>query len=272
MVNGILLDGSLCEGEVVVPEEIHTVSGWAFANGLGIEKIRFLSERTRVEEYAFRNCINLREITLADGTCITFTGIGDRERELPPLAKQAVMECLNCFKTNEDNVLIASTGNISKLRIAYGITAIGERTFEDGNLLTEVSLPETVKSIGNSAFSGCKWLEEVKGAKRVEQIGERAFSCCGVLKRVELSEYLQKIGVRTFEHCTSLEEILLPEGIEEIPEKAFYRCHTLRRVQFPSTLKRIGKEAFAFCRELREIQLPAKVIVEERAFFGCPED
>lgn len=272
VVNGILLDGSLCVGEVVVPEEIHTVSGWAFANGLGIEKIRFLSERTRVEEYAFRNCINLREITLADGTCITFTGIGDRERELPPLAKQAVMECLNCFKTNEDNVLIASTGNISKLRIAYGITAIGERTFEDGNLLTEVSLPETVKSIGNSAFSGCKWLEEVKGAKRVEQIGERAFSCCGVLKRVELSECLQKIGVRTFEHCTSLEEILLPEGIEEIPEKAFYRCHTLRRVQFPSTLKRIGKEAFAFCRELREIQLPAKVIVEERAFFGCPED
>ena len=272
VVNGILLDGSLCVGEVVVPEEIHTVSGWAFANGLGIEKIRFLSERTRVEEYAFRNCINLREITLADGTCITFTGIADRERELPPLAKQAVMECLNCFKTNEDNVLIASTGNISKLRIAYGITAIGERTFEDGNLLTEVSLPETVKSIGNSAFSGCKWLEEVKGAKRVEQIGERAFSCCGVLKRVELSEYLQKIGVRTFEHCTSLEEILLPEGIEEIPEKAFYRCHTLRRVQFPSTLKRIGKEAFAFCRELREIQLPAKVIVEERAFFGCPED
>ncbi len=272
VVNGILLDGSCCEKEVVVPEDIHTVSGWAFANGLGIERIRFLSERTRVEEYAFRNCINLRELTLADGTCITFTGIADRERELPPLAKQAVMDSLNCFKTDEDGALIISTGNISRLRIADGITAIGERAFADGNLLTQVCLPETVRSIGNSAFSGCKWLEEVRGARMVEQIGERAFSCCGVLRRIELSEHLQKIGVRTFEHCTSLEEILLPEGIEEIPEKAFYRCHSLRRVQFPSTLKRIGKEAFAFCRKLREIQLPAEVIIEERAFLGCPED
>lgn len=272
VVNGILLDGSCCVGEVVVPKEIHTVSGWAFANGLGIEKVRFLSKRTYVEEYAFRNCINLREITLADGTCITFTGIADRKRELPPLAKQAVMESLNCFKTDENGVLIISTGNISRLRIAYGITAIGERAFEDGNLLTEVCLPDTVRSIRDSAFSGCKWLEEVKGARMVEQIGEQAFSCCGALKSIELSEHLQKIGTRTFEHCTSLEEILLPEGIEEIPEKAFYRCHSLRRVQFPSTLKRIGKEAFAFCKKLIEIQLPAEVIVEERAFFGCPKD
>lgn len=268
-VNHMLLDGSACQGEVTVPEDIRLVCGWAFANGMEIRRIRFLSDQVRVEEYAFRNCIFLEEMLLADGTLVTFTGLGDRNRELPPPAAQAAADSMNCFKTNEDGVLLLCTGNISRLRLAYGITAIGEGAFQDGNLLTEVMLPETVRSIGKCAFSGCRWLEEVRGARAVEQIGDRAFSGCSVLRRVELSEKLRRIGARAFENCTALEEILLPEGVEEIPAKAFYRCRSLRRVELPSTLKRIGREAFAFCRELSWIGVPDGAAVEERAFAGC---
>lgn len=268
-VNGMLLDGSACQGEVTVPEDIRLVCGWAFAGGLGIERIRFCSDRVRVEEYAFRNCIFLKEMILPDGSFVRFAGLSDRAGELPPLARQAALDSLNCFKTDEDGVLVECTGNISRLRLAYGITAVGDGAFQDGNLLTEVTVPETVRFIGKSAFAGCKWLEEVKGAIGVEQIGERAFSGCGVLRRVELSKQFQRMGARAFEHCTALEEILLPEGLEEIPDRAFYRCHKLRNVVFPSTLKKIGREAFAFCRELKEIRCPEGVTVEERAFEGC---
>lgn len=268
-VGSMLLDGSGCRGEVTVSEEIRLVCGWAFAGGMGIERIRFLSDRVRVEEYAFRNCIYLREMILPDGSRITFTGIRDRQRELPPLAKQAVLDSLNCFKADADGVLTECTGNISRLWIPEGITAIGDGAFRDSNLLTEAVLPGTAAFIGTCAFEGCKWLAEVRGAGGVERIGDRAFSCCGVLRRVELSEALRAIGVRAFEHCTALEEILLPEGITEIPDRAFYRCHRLRRVVFPSTLRRIGKEAFAFCRELSGVRVPEGILVEERAFEGC---
>ncbi len=269
VVNHMLLDGSGCEGEVTVPGDVRLICGWAFAGGLDIRKIRFLSERVRVEEYAFRNCIYLREMELADGSCVQFTGLSDRERKLPPPAGQAALDSMNCFKTDPDGVLMECTGNISRLRLAHGITAIGDGAFEDGNLLTEIEFPETVKKIGKRAFAGCRWLREVRGADGVEEIGAQAFAGCGMLQRAELSEVFCRLGSRAFEHCTSLEEILLPEGLEEIPERAFYRCHSLKYVRLPSTLKRIGREAFAFCRELRQVWAPEGVTTEERAFEGC---
>ncbi len=245
------------------------VCGWAFANGMEIEKVRFLSWRTRVEEYAFRNCIYLREMILPDGTAVELTGIADRERELPALAMQAVTDSMNCFKTDRDHVLVECTGNISRLRIPEGITAIGPGVFQDGNLLTEVTLPGSLRSIGNRAFSGCKWLREVHQAQNVEEIGSMAFFNCGALVRMECPEKLNQLGARAFENCVSLEEILIPEGVEEIPERAFYRCHSLKRVDLPAGIKRIGREAFAFCRELSRIRVGAEVQIEEGAFLGC---
>lgn len=286
VVRDMLLDGSGCVRDVTVPADIRLVCGWAFANGVDIESICFAGagEKTmhdnstvqmenrqhsyvQVEEYAFRNCINLRRLVMQDGTVVQFTGLADRERELPPLAKQAVTDSLNCFKTNAQNVLVECTGNISRLRLAYGITEIGEGAFQDGNLLTTITFPETVKKIGKRAFAGCKWLREVRQAGGVECIEAHAFSGCGALRCVELSENLRQIGARAFENCTSLEAIQIPEGVEEIPERAFYRCHSLRRIQLPSTLKRIGKEAFAFCGGALEIQVPEGVQVGERAFL-----
>lgn len=268
IVRHMLLDGSCCTGDVTVPAHIRLVCGWAFAGGMGIKKIRFLSDRVRVEAYAFRNCIYLKEFGLPDGSSITFHGISDRKKELPPLAKQAVMDSLNCFKTDEHDVLTECTGNISHLLIADGITAIGDRVFQDGNLLTEVSFPSTVTAIGNGSFAGCKWLKRVRQAFQVTSIGDRAFSGCGTLEEIQLSENLSHIGARAFENCTSLKEILLPEGLEEIPDKAFFRCHSLQKVHLPSTLKRIGKEAFAFCKNMQMPSVPEGVLVKERAFTG----
>lgn len=266
MVRDMLLDGSGCVGKVTVPAEIRQVCGWAFANGLEITSICFLSERVQVGEYAFRNCINLRELILPNGTNIRFWGLQDREKELHFLAKQAVMDSLNCFKTNEEGVLVECTGNISRLRLADGITEIGEGAFQDGNLLTTILFSKTVTKIRKRAFAGCKWLREVSAAYSVECIEAHAFSGCGSLRRIELSERLQQIGARAFENCTSLEEILIPEGVEEIPERAFYRCRSLRNVHLPSTIKRIGKEAFAYCEKVQTIQIPEGAQVEENAF------
>lgn len=267
VVHDMLLDGSACAGEVVIPPDVRLVCGWAFANGLDITGIRFV-RHVQVEEYAFRNCINLRGMTLPDGTAVRFTGLADRDRALPPLARQAVTDSLNCFKTDGGGVLRECTGNISRLRLVHGITEIGEGTFQDGNLLTVVTFSETVTRIGARAFAGCKWLCEIRQAESVTTIGAHAFSGCGMLRRVELSENLRQIGARAFENCTALEEIQIPEGVEEIPERAFYRCHSLKNIKLPSTLKTIGREAFAFCGGVSGMQVPAGIEVGERAFYG----
>ncbi len=274
-IGDMLLDGSGCVGEAVIPENIRLICGWAFAGGTGIESIRFLSDQVKAEAYAFRNCIYLRKLFFADGSSVTFQGISDRERDFPAafsaLAKQAAADSLNCFKTDEKDVLVECTGNISELLVAEGIKAIGDNVFQDGNLLTEITLPLSVTSIGKNAFAGCRWLKAVRQAHRVESVGVRAFSGCGTLERVEFGEKLRDIGARAFENCTALREVFLPEGIAEIPDRAFFRCHSLRKIYLPSTLKRIGKEAFAFCRSLQKPDIPEGVLVEERAFAGIGE-
>lgn len=271
VVNNMLIDASSCNGDVVIPDYIKIVSGWAFANCFELTGVAFSSPKTVTEEYAFRNCINLKKVITADGKEYNLTGIWDRNDELlPPRVKQIFMDCLNCFKTDENNILVESTGNISNLILADGITAISEEVFKDSNLLTYITLSKDTTAIGKSAFEQCKWLIAVKNAYSVKRIEKLAFSGCFSLESLELSDKLEYIGMRAFEHCTSLKRIVIPEGVTEIPEKAFYRCKSLEQVSLPSTLKTIGGEAFAFCYELKEINFPEGLkIIEPRAFAWC---
>ena len=65
-----------------------------------------------------------------------------------PISDTFKMDSLNCFKTDEEGVLVECTGNIAGLTLAHGITAIGEGAFQDGNLLAEIRFPDTRKTIG----------------------------------------------------------------------------------------------------------------------------
>ncbi len=271
IVNNILIDASLCQGDVVIPDYVKIVSGWAFANCYALTGIIFSSSKTVSEEYAFRNCINLKKITTADGKEYRLTGISNRNDEiLPPSVKQIFMDCLNCFKTDEGDVLVECTGNISNLILPDGITEIYDNVFKDGNLLTNITLTKDTAIIGKSAFEHCKWLVSVKNACNVKRIEKFAFSGCSSLENVELSDKLEFIGMRAFEYCSSLKSIAIPEGITEIPEKTFYRCKSLQKVSLPSTLKIVGREAFAFCYELTEINFPEGLeMIDARAFAWC---
>lgn len=270
IINHILIDGTKCKGEVTIPEEVSVISGWAFANCFGLTKVIFSSEKTMAEEYAFRNCIYLKEVTDTDGKTYYLNSILDCNLSLPPKIQQIFKDCYNCFKTDENGVLIECTGNISNLTLPDKIYVIGEYAFAESNLLTYLTCSQDVHSIKKAAFKRCKWLVSVKNAVSVTRIEEFAFSECTLLESIELSEKLQFIGKRAFEHCVSLTNILIPEGVICIPERAFYRCKSLKQISFPSTLKRIEKEAFAFCSELVSVTIPENIeFIDTDAFLWC---
>lgn len=268
-VNHILIDGTCLKGEAVIPEEISMVAGWAFAGNLDLTGVVFRSPRTRVGEHAFRNCLYLKRIALADGRSFPLEGLKTKDSGLPPLAAGIVEDCYNCFKTTKNGILSECTGNISHMALPAGITAVGDSAFRESNLLTTLTLAPETQEIGDHGFEQCKWLETVCGTSGVKRIGAMAFSGCVRLKRLEDLSGLLSLGERAFENCTSLEEMILPEGLEEIPRRAFFRCHQLKRVYLPSTLKRIGQEAFAYCYELPELRLSDNLEIGERAFAWC---
>lgn len=270
IVNKFLLDASCCEGEVTIPAEVERISGWAFSNCFGLTGIVLVNDRIVIEEHAFRNCINIKQLILADGTEYRLERLSDREAELPSMVKQIWRDCFNCFKTDGQGCLTECTGNIANLNLPAGITFLGDGALQESNLLSTVTLTDETEGIGNSAFKQCKWLTQVKNAIHIRQIKAMAFSGCIRLQRIELGVHLTFLGVKAFENCTSLQELIIPEGVTEIPDQACFRCHELKRVMLPSTLRRIGKEAFAFCYCLEEVSLPDGLeLIDSRAFAWC---
>jgi hypothetical protein len=165
-----------------------------------------------------------------------------------------------------------------KIDIPDGVVRIEDSAFEGLTGITEVSLPDTLKSIGARAFYGCANTDftTITFPSSLERIGDYAFHGCRYLKTinvfpaslksigdyafsgsnttyapeitaVDLSEavLLTKIGNHVFEYCDQLETLKLHDGISGIGEYAFRGCTDLGNITFPTSLENLGQHAFA---------------------------
>lgn len=271
IVHGILLDAASSRGVVKIPDHVHLISGWAFANCFDLTELILSSKTTWIEEFAFRNCINLHQITdQSTSNVYELRAISDQNRELSPWILRIFHDCYNCFKMASNGLLEECTGNISDMVLPEGIITLGKGVFEDGNLLTRIQLAKSTQFIEERTFAGCKWLTFVSGSSSLKRIGKQAFAGCICLEEIQDCKELEELGMGAFENCTALKRFFIPEGISTLPDRIFYRCHNLEEVILPSTLEKIGTEAFAFCYSLKTIQLPKGIkFIGERAFAWC---
>ncbi|MBN2694209.1 leucine-rich repeat domain-containing protein [bacterium] len=273
VINGNLIDGTKLKGDIIIPKDVKKIVGWAFANNTEINSICFESNLTDVEEYSFRNCINIKKVFCNQKEYKLEYILDYQDENLPPKIKRVFQDCYHCFKTeiiNNEVLLFECSGNLSDIILPKGINHIGEDVFKTNNVLISIVFNDELKTIGKSSFEGCKWLKKVKAGKNLEKIGKTAFSGCLRLESVELSEFLVEIGERVFEHCVSLREINIPEGVKVIPRRAFFRCKDLESVSFPSTLKVIDSEAFSFCVSLKNINYNSILeSISKDAFSWC---
>lgn len=222
----ILIDGTACEGRVIIPSNVRKISGWAFVNNMHLTELQFTG-KTYIEEYAFRNCIYLEKIILEDGSVYSLAALSDRNRPQPPAVTQIVRECYNCFKM-EGDLLVECTGNIEQLKLPRGIRRIGTNAFKDSNLLTEIILNGEVTEIADGAFMDCKWLQSVKNAASLKSIGKKAFSGCIRLKEISgLQAKLEYIGERAFEDCIAL----VRRNCQETEERAWKKALKNRELE-----------------------------------------
>ncbi len=270
VVNGVLLDGTMCKGKIVISGKIKRVASWCFAGNTEITEIEITSEKTIIENLAFRNCLNLKKITDWEGRSFVLNEVADLSVNVfPELIQRIFTESINCFKLDENGNLVESTGNIPNLTFPRGIKTIGDGVYKDCHLLESIELSDTTEKIGKAAFENSKWLRIVTRAEHVKEIASMAFSGCQSLESIDLSDELKELGNRCFEHCCSLREVHLSKQLEVIPERAFFRCKSLKKVIVPESVKVIEKEAFAFCDCLEEVQVPEETVISEGAFKFC---
>lgn len=125
-----------------------------------------------------------------------------------------------------------------------GITNITTRAFYYYDGLTNIIIPDSVKSISKSAFSQCSNLSGVKIGAGVMSIGESAFSYCNGLRNIIIPNNVTTLGESAFEYCTNLTNIEIGTGVTSISDFAFHYCGSLTSLIISNSVTSIGQYAF----------------------------
>ena len=127
----------------------------------------------------------------------------------------------------------------------YAVVSIMSNAFEGNEVITEVTIPNTVQVIEECAFADCSNLEYVLIPGSVKEIGTGAFNGCESLTAVSLNSGIEVIGTQAF-RSSGISFIRIPETVEQIGLGAFEYCHSLTSVDFMSTSPpTIGQNAFS---------------------------
>ncbi len=156
---------------------------------------------------------------------------------------------------------------ITEVIIPEGVKSIDAYAFADMTSLVRVVLPSTLERIDQGAFYGCTALKKVEGIENVKFINQRAFENCGLSGEIKMDSVVA-IADYAFYNCASLEDVTLSTGTQSVGAYAFYGAKALKRVDIPAEKIKLGASAFAQCASLTSISLNVSV-VPSNAFYGC---
>lgn len=140
------------------------------------------------------------------------------------------------------------------------VVGIARGAFSGCTKLSEVVIPETVKTIESDAFYGCSGLVSITLPAGLTALGEGAFTNCKKLEEIVIPEGVTEIGDATFMGDVSLKKITLSPATTKLGDKVFYNCQALTDVALPEGLAQIGDSVFVDCKSLLEIKFPDSLV------------
>lgn len=155
---------------------------------------------------------------------------------------------------------------------SYQVTGIGYRAFFYVTGITEVQLPEGLKSIGTNAFYNCPKLAKANIPSTVTEIGSSPFYGTPVINNAAGNIiYMDKcvIGSKSDNLSGAL---TVADGTRVIAGMAFGMCNGVTSLSLPSSVVSIGENAFQGCTAMTKADLSkcAKMTsIPNGAFTNC---
>ena len=260
-----------------------------------METISVPNTVTTIERYAFRKCVNLKRVELADTIISIATGafadctvlsdinmpkslkdIGEIAFRNTAITSAEIPKSLETAHVLFDNGRDCSDGpfeNCEKLKIVTfekGTTHIAQFLFAGCTGIESIQIPQTVVMIKQGGFKNCVNLQNIIMPDVIQQVDNYAFKDCTKLDKIHIPDNIKKISKELFQDCTALKEIVLSDNITSIEDEAFENCTSLTKVTVGNKVSSIGRDVFSGCTALPQITLPASVqTIGDKAFSHC---
>ena len=232
--------------EIVIPSEyngmpVTAIGDRAFSDCTGLTSITISDSVTSVGSYAFSGCDSLEAVYITD--IEAWLAIDFDGSTANPLYYAG-----NLYLNGE---------LVTELVIPDGATSIGRFAFSGCTSLTSITIPDSVTSIGDSTFYNCDFLESITipfVGENKDGTGDTSFG------------YI--FGVQNYQIPESLKSVTITNS-DNIDDYAFSDCESLTLITIPDSVTSIGYAAFSNCDSLESITIPFVGGNKENTGMSC---
>ena len=286
---------------VTIGNGVEGIDYEAFYDCSGLTNVTIGTGLFWVDNWAFKGCTSLKAVQISDLAAWSAINFG-RDFGSNPLEYAEGLYLNGSLVTNLS--MAAGTKEIGDcafrgytrlegtLMIPHGVVQIGYDAFYGNKNISNVVIPDTVKSIESGAFGACNEsiysydaregveLKKVDGwvvGYRNLVIDELMVSGVRGVARSAIGDSLTSIvfsgDVPVIDGCSGcrkLTHVTILNGATAINSCAFDYCTNLTSVTIPSSVTSIGAYAFCGCSGLPSVTIPGSVMrIGGRAFAGC---
>ncbi len=279
---------SQLEGEITIPESVHSIGASAFRKNVKLTKVTVSNSLDTIPSSAFLDCTNLTEFVFPDSEYVASTShiksIGSSafqntklsHFEVPynvnTISSSAFAGCtsltgITLYNNTTATKFISRTLNDNGVYgewkysddIIQGVSLFGDSVFEGDISFKEIIL---VDNNGNKTASNEVHVPMTVASLGSSSIsnGSKIFTRTAITKidfSQNITDYDKYKGVSYIapsicEDCKSLTEVIIPDDakIKMIYSSAFKNCDSLSIINIPSTITEIYSSAFEGCTSL----------------------
>ena len=212
-----------CKG-VIIKDGVTNISGNSLIDSTTIESVTIPQSVISMDYSAFYGCTSLTAVHYT-GDITEWLGIAFSDESANPCCNGAALYIQGELASN--------------VTIPDGVESIGSYAFSGCTSLESVIIPDSIKSIGDYAFNGCSNCTVTFGTNFVNGSYTSSSSlnnCLTGCKAVVIKEGVTSISSYAFSGCTTLKTVTIPESVTSIGEYAFKSCNSLEAVYYNGDL------------------------------------